>query len=134
MSMVRWASARAVRLLADENFTTLLKTERLQKMPAELKELTRKCLLALFMAALLVILASVVDLTPDGILFGHWPENDDHPTNWYDAALHPDAQQARIKGRRSKGCTCHAPEICLRVVTAPIAKHHIRLIQDSCTI
>jgi len=85
------------------------------------------------MAALLVILASVVDLTPDGILFGHWPENDDHPTNWYDAAsiLTPNR---RVSRSEKQGCTCHAPEICLRVVTAPIAKHHIRLIQDSCTI
>ena len=25
----------------------------------------------------------------DGVLYGRWPEIDDHPTNWLDTALHP---------------------------------------------
>ena len=57
-----------------------------------MKALTRNCLLVLLMMALFVVLAWFFSLTPEGILYGRWPENDDHPANWQDTALHPNAQ------------------------------------------
>jgi len=57
-----------------------------------MKEFTRNCFVVLLMSALFVAVAGVLGLTPDGILYGHWPEDDDHPTHWYETALHPDAQ------------------------------------------
>lgn len=56
-----------------------------------MKELARNCLLVLSMVALFVAIAWFTGFTSDGILYGHWPENDDHPTNWYDPGLHPNA-------------------------------------------
>jgi hypothetical protein len=44
------------------------------------------------MLALLAGLSWTVGFTPEGLSFGHWPASDDHPTNWYDTALHPDAR------------------------------------------
>jgi hypothetical protein len=57
-----------------------------------MKELRRDCFVVLLMLALFVALTGVLGFTPDGILYGHWPEDDDHPTNWYETALHPEAQ------------------------------------------
>jgi hypothetical protein len=56
------------------------------------KEIPGKCLSVLFVVALFVALVWISGFTPDGILYGHWPKIDDHPTNWYDSALHPNAQ------------------------------------------
>ena len=44
------------------------------------------------MVVVFVVVAWVSGFTPDGILYGHWPEIDDHPTNWDDVVLHPDAR------------------------------------------
>ena len=49
-------------------------------------EFTRNCIVALIMAALFVPLTWILGLTPDGIVYGQWLENNDHPTNWYDTA------------------------------------------------
>jgi hypothetical protein len=46
----------------------------------------------LLVTAMLAILAFACGITPDGILNGHWVDDGDHPTNWYDTVLHPDAQ------------------------------------------
>lgn len=52
----------------------------------------RNCIALCIMAALLVPLAWIVGLTPDGFLYGQWLENNDHPTNWYDVAEHQAAK------------------------------------------
>jgi hypothetical protein len=44
------------------------------------------------MLALLVGLSWAFGLGPDGLIYGNWVDGGDHPTNWYDAALHPDAR------------------------------------------
>jgi hypothetical protein len=53
---------------------------------------SRNCLVVLFMAAVLTGVAWLAGFTPDGILYGHWHDSDDHSTNWYDTNLHPDAK------------------------------------------
>jgi hypothetical protein len=57
-----------------------------------MKELIGNCLALLFAVTLLLTAAWVFGFDTDGVLYGHWPENDDHPTNWLDTALHPDAR------------------------------------------
>jgi len=54
-----------------------------------MQEFKRNVLAFLFMLSLLVTLFFVFDGSVDGILYGHWPEIDDHPTNWLDTTLHP---------------------------------------------
>ncbi|UWZ85165.1 hypothetical protein [Occallatibacter riparius] len=44
------------------------------------------------LATILAFLAFAIGITPDGILYGNWPDTSDHPTNWYDTAQHPYAQ------------------------------------------
>jgi hypothetical protein len=56
------------------------------------KGFARNFLMMLSTVVLFVTLAWFSGLTPDGILYGHWTGNDDHPTNWCDTVLHPDAQ------------------------------------------
>jgi hypothetical protein len=43
----------------------------------------------LLIGAIFLMLALVCGVTPDGLLYGHWPDIDDHPTNWTDTGLHP---------------------------------------------
>lgn len=57
-----------------------------------MREFTRNCVALLFMLALLVGLSWAFGLGPDGLIYGNWVDGGDHPTNWYDAALHPDAR------------------------------------------
>jgi hypothetical protein len=45
----------------------------------------------LLVTAMLSFLALACGVTPDGILNGHWGDDGDHPTNWCDTVLHPDA-------------------------------------------
>ena len=57
-----------------------------------MKDFFQNCLAVLFMLVLLAGIAWMAGITPDGVLYGHWPDTDDHPTNWYDSDLHPDAR------------------------------------------
>ena len=41
----------------------------------------------LLVGAMLLGIAVIFGLTPEGL--GRWPDTNDHPTNWNDAALHP---------------------------------------------
>ncbi len=52
----------------------------------------RSCLAFLLSLTLLAGIAWLAGFTPDGILYWHWSYSDDHPTNWYDTNLHPDAK------------------------------------------
>jgi hypothetical protein len=54
-----------------------------------MREFKRGILAFLFMASLTVALFLLCGSSFDGILYGHWPEIDDHPTNWLDTDLHP---------------------------------------------
>jgi len=56
------------------------------------RNLARNCAVFLSMLALLAGVSWTFGLTPEGLLDHHWPANDDHPTNWYDTALHPEAR------------------------------------------
>jgi hypothetical protein len=53
------------------------------------RDLTRTAFALVFILVLSVLLAVAFGFTPDGILHGHLPESDDHPTNWNDSAQHP---------------------------------------------
>ncbi len=55
-----------------------------------MREFGRMSLAVLFLSAVLVTLAWACGVTPSGMVYGQWLRNDDHPTNWYDSALHPD--------------------------------------------
>lgn len=57
-----------------------------------MREFARNCVVLVFMLALLAGVSWAFGLTPEGLLDGHWPANGDHPTNWYDTALHPGAR------------------------------------------
>ena len=57
-----------------------------------MRNLARNCAVFLSMLALLAGVSWTFGLTPEGLLDHHWPANDDHPTNWYDTALHPEAR------------------------------------------
>ena len=61
-----------------------------------MKELVRYCVSLLFVFALLVVLAWLSGFTLDGIVYGHWPEIDDHPRNWDDTASDPNAQRPKV--------------------------------------
>ena len=57
-----------------------------------MRDFFRSCLTFLSILTLFAGLAWLAGITPDGILYGHWPDTGDHPTNWYDTALHREAQ------------------------------------------
>jgi hypothetical protein len=57
-----------------------------------LRELGRMSLALVCLSAILATLAWACGITPTGIAYGQWLRNDDHPTNWYDSALHPDGR------------------------------------------
>jgi hypothetical protein len=57
-----------------------------------MREFIRNCIAACILAALFVPLEWIIGSTPDGILYGQWLDNNDHPTNWYDTAAHPAAR------------------------------------------
>ena len=54
-----------------------------------MQEFKRGVLAFLFMTSLAVTLFLLCGGSLDGLLYGHWPEIDDHPTNWLDTTLHP---------------------------------------------
>jgi len=54
-----------------------------------MQNFVRNCFALLFLWVVLAGLAWVCGFTPDGLLYGNWPEVGDHPTNWLDTALHP---------------------------------------------
>lgn len=37
----------------------------------------------------IAFMAFMCGITPSDILYDHWPDSDDHPTNRYDVAQHP---------------------------------------------
>ncbi len=43
----------------------------------------------LLMGSVLLVLALLYGITPDSLLYGHWNDPGDHPTNWTDPVLHP---------------------------------------------
>lgn len=52
-----------------------------------------KCVLACAVSFALMLslfcgMAWLCGFTPAGVLYGHWPENDDHPTNYYARCSH----------------------------------------------
>ncbi len=57
-----------------------------------MQEIIRHCVAVFSMLAVLAVLSWTFGFSPEGLLNDHWPVIDDHPTNWYDTALHPDAQ------------------------------------------
>ena len=54
-----------------------------------MREFKRGILAFLFMASLTVALFLLCVGSFDGILYGHWPEIEDHPANWLETDLHP---------------------------------------------
>ncbi len=54
-----------------------------------MQEFKRGVLAFLFMTSLAVTLFLLYGGSLDGLLYGHCPEIDDHPTNWLDTTLHP---------------------------------------------
>lgn len=57
-----------------------------------MRDLGKMSLAVLLLSAVLATLAWACGITPAGIAYGQWTRNDDHPTNWYDSALHPGAR------------------------------------------
>ena len=58
-------------------------------MEETVRESGQELLAVVFIGALLVSLAFMTGITPDGLLHGQWAGTDDHPTNWADTVLHP---------------------------------------------
>jgi membrane protein DedA with SNARE-associated domain len=56
------------------------------------RDVARMSLAVFFLSAVLAMLAWASGITPAGILYAQWLGNDDHPTNWYDSALHPNTR------------------------------------------
>jgi membrane protein DedA with SNARE-associated domain len=56
------------------------------------RDVARMSLAVFFLSAVLAMLAWAGGITPAGILYAQWLGNDDHPTNWYDSALHPNTR------------------------------------------
>jgi hypothetical protein len=54
-----------------------------------MREVARLGFAVLLMNAILLVLALLCGVTPDSLLYGQWPDTDDHPTNWADTVLHP---------------------------------------------
>ena len=57
-----------------------------------MRDFGRMSLAVLVLSAVLAALAWSCGITPAGVSDGQWTRNDDHPTNWYDTALHPGAR------------------------------------------
>ena len=57
-----------------------------------LRRVTDVFLTVFFLSAILLSIGFLFGITPDGILYGHWQDTGDHPTNWYDTAQHPWAE------------------------------------------
>jgi hypothetical protein len=54
-----------------------------------MQEFKRNVLAFVFMLSVFVALFFLFGGSLDGLLYNHWPEIDDHPTNWMDTNLHP---------------------------------------------
>jgi len=46
------------------------------------REFIRSCFAVLFMFVLMLAMAWTFGFTAQGLLYGHWPPDTDHPTNW----------------------------------------------------
>jgi hypothetical protein len=57
-----------------------------------MREFNQSFLPVFIMAAILMGITWVFGFSPNGLIYGQWPLSDDHPTNWYDTVLHPDAK------------------------------------------
>jgi hypothetical protein len=53
-----------------------------------MQDIFRNVLAFLFMCVLASTLFCLCGGSLDGVLYGQWPENYDHPTNWLDQSQH----------------------------------------------
>jgi hypothetical protein len=53
------------------------------------RQFQHSCCAFLLMCGICVTLFYLCGGSLDGISYGHWPVNDDHPTNWLDSSQHP---------------------------------------------